>query len=236
MKNIFYSFKNSRKRDRVLQKLHLSFFLKIKNNYKTSKNIRKNKTKDKRFLEIGPGLERLPDFETLNIIDGEDVDYIHNIFKPFPFEDNSFDLIYASHVLEHVPWFLQADVFKELYRILKPAGQLEVWVPDGWKVISSVYEFEINGINNIDKDGWYRFNDEKDVVTWANGRIFTYGDGSDDIYHPNWHRTLYTPKFLTNLFKKAGFLDVTLMDESEVRGYNHGWINLGVKGRKNDKL
>jgi hypothetical protein len=33
-------------------------------------------------------------------------------------------------------------------------------------------------------------------------------------------------------FESAGLKDVRLMDRSEVRGYDHGWINLGVKGTK----
>ncbi|MDR0913025.1 MAG: class I SAM-dependent methyltransferase [Methanobrevibacter sp.] len=44
-----------------------------------------------------------------------------------PFEDNSFDIIYNSHVLEHVPDDFKA--MKELYRVVKPVS------PDGGKVI-----------------------------------------------------------------------------------------------------
>lgn len=37
-----------------------------------------------------------------------------------PFEDNSFDIIFCNHVLEHIPNDVKA--MQELYRILKPGG------------------------------------------------------------------------------------------------------------------
>lgn len=37
-----------------------------------------------------------------------------------PFEDNSFDIIFCNHVLEHIPDDTKA--MKELYRVLKPGG------------------------------------------------------------------------------------------------------------------
>ena len=44
-----------------------------------------------------------------------------------PYEDNAFDLIYNSHVLEHVSNDIQA--MSELYRVLKPNGACVVMVP-----------------------------------------------------------------------------------------------------------
>lgn len=43
------------------------------------------------------------------------------------FEENSFDVIYCSHVLEHVPEDVKA--MKELYRVLKPGGWAMLQVP-----------------------------------------------------------------------------------------------------------
>ena len=47
---------------------------------------------------------------------------------PYPWETNSVDEIYMSHVLEHIPdWW---SSFTECARILKPGGTLEIRVPD----------------------------------------------------------------------------------------------------------
>jgi hypothetical protein len=81
-------------------------------------------------------------------------------------------------------------------------------------------------------DGWYRYNAERDPCKWASGRIFTYGDGSGSPRSANWHRALFTPRYLRSLFERAGLSDVREMDSSEVRGEDHGWISLGVRGVK----
>lgn len=227
-----FSFSDYRFRDRILMRLGLKSFVSFITFLKTKFNIFKNKNKKIRYLEIGPGLSRLPEFETLNIIDGKDVDYIMDISNILQFSDNSFDLIYASHVIEHVPWFLQKKLFTELYRILKPNGKLEVWVPDFDKVVQVYNDFNQKGINSTNLDGWYRFNEEQDVYTWVNGRIFSYGDGSANRTSFNWHQCVFNKDYLKSLFQETGFVSFSQMNNSEVRGYDHGWINLGVKGQK----
>jgi SAM-dependent methyltransferase len=185
-----------------------------------------------RYLEIGPGDERIEGFETLNIFRGPGVDHVCDASKPLPFKDNAFDLIYASHVLEHIVWYQTEAALREWIRILKPGGVLEVWVPDGLKICQTLLNYELNGISDIDKDGWYRLNPRKDPYVWVNGRIFTYGDGTGNPNHPNWHRAIFTLGYLKELFERVGFINVREMECSEVRGYDHGWINLGVKGTK----
>lgn len=185
-----------------------------------------------RYLEIGPGDERIEGFETLNIFNGPNVDYVYDASKPLPFEDNTFDLIYASHILEHIVWYHTESTLKEWVRILKSGGILEAWVPDGLKICQTLINAELNRVNDIAKDGWYKFNPRKDPYIWANGRIFTYGDGTGNPNHPNWHRAIFTPRYLKELFERVGLINVREMDHSQVRGYDHGWINLGVKGTK----
>ncbi len=50
-----------------------------------------------------------------------------NLYR-IPFKENSFNKIFCSEVLEHIPDDLQA--LKEIYRILKPGGKLLVTVPN----------------------------------------------------------------------------------------------------------
>ncbi|GAA2722318.1 class I SAM-dependent methyltransferase [Actinocorallia aurantiaca] len=44
-----------------------------------------------------------------------------------PFEDDTFDKVIAAEVMEHIPNDMQA--MKELFRVLKPGGQVAVTVP-----------------------------------------------------------------------------------------------------------
>ena len=45
-------------------------------------------------------------------------------------------------------------------------------------------------------------------------------------------RSPWTPKFLKQCFTEAGLYGIRDMDRSEVRGKDHGWINMGVVGTK----
>ena len=84
------------------------------------------RAKTDRRLEIGPGPQRIPGFETLNIVGGANVDYVWNAERRLPFRAGTFSVIYASHVLEHIPWFRTHRVLAEWVRGLAPGGR-------GWK-------------------------------------------------------------------------------------------------------
>ncbi|MEP7343522.1 MAG: methyltransferase domain-containing protein [Acidobacteriota bacterium] len=58
----------------------------------------------------------------------------HDLRRKLPFDDNTFDAVYHSHVLEH---FTRSDgrrFVAECGRVLKPAGVLRVAVPDGAQI------------------------------------------------------------------------------------------------------
>src|SRR5262249_15207475 len=73
-----------------------------------------------RFLEIGPGHARISGFETVNIVTGRYTDYVADAARRLPFPDNTFDLIYASHIIEHISWYKVCDALREWTRALKP--------------------------------------------------------------------------------------------------------------------
>ena len=47
-----------------------------------------------------------------------------------PFEDDSVDLIYCSHVIEHIENNYIANFFKEAFRVLKKGGGIRITCPD----------------------------------------------------------------------------------------------------------
>jgi len=47
-----------------------------------------------------------------------------------PFPDSSQEVVYASHVLEHLPDQVLAHVVREVHRVLKPGGGFRIEVPD----------------------------------------------------------------------------------------------------------
>jgi len=53
-----------------------------------------------------------------------------NILDGLPYEDNSFDVVYSSHFVEHIPVDQVELFFDDIYRILKPGGLIRLVTPD----------------------------------------------------------------------------------------------------------
>ena len=186
-----------------------------------------------RALEVGPGRHPARDDE-----DGYDWDFLEHpdeqlqlvaasppLFciwgeQPIPAEAETYDLFYASHVLEHVPWPNTAAALAEAFRVLKPGGEIELWVPN----FEYLVECYLHGRCG---DDWRHKNPEGDPMLWLNGRIFTYGPG------PNWHRACFDTASLTKAVLAAGFSFCTRLDPwEEERGAKHGPISLGIRAQR----
>jgi ubiquinone/menaquinone biosynthesis C-methylase UbiE len=107
-----------------------------------------------RKVEIGPGRKKLRGFESLDAVGRAGVDYAGDA-RSLPFPDGSFGLLYASHVIEHLPWYETVDVLKEWHRVLVPGGSLEVWTVDAIKVAKQLISYEETGAWEK-PDGWAR--------------------------------------------------------------------------------
>jgi SAM-dependent methyltransferase len=78
-------------------------------------------------LNLGCGTDIRKDWVNLDIADIEGVDIVHDINKlPLPFGNEEFDHILCNNILEHVEY---VPLLKELHRILKRGGILEICVP-----------------------------------------------------------------------------------------------------------
>ena len=80
-------------------------------------------------LHIG-GEQRKDGWKILNTQAGPDVDFVGDIRNLDQFGDESVDIVYASHVLEHVGQADIAAVLHAIRRILKAGGEFQVSVPD----------------------------------------------------------------------------------------------------------
>ncbi|GAI02629.1 unnamed protein product, partial [marine sediment metagenome] len=65
----------------------------------------------------------------------------HDVTQRLPYDDNNVDLIFSSHLLEHLSREDGAKFLKECARVLKPNGVIRISTPDAEK-LSSEY---ING-------------------------------------------------------------------------------------------
>jgi predicted SAM-dependent methyltransferase len=167
-------------------------------------------------LEIGPGENPLGSPPEWTHLDFDDFLWGRD---PIPLGSGTVDELYASHVLEHVPWTQTAAALAEALRVLAPGGLLELWVPDFGYIISC-YQ------NHVCGDAWRRHNPAGDPMTWVNGRIFTYGPDER-----NWHHACFDSEHLRKVVQAAGFTDARICPERR-RGTSHGLIDLGVTARK----
>lgn len=78
-------------------------------------------------LNIGCGKDLKEGYVNLDVVNYGG-NQIHDLNKfPYPFEENTFDEIYASHILEHLDNFHNSVT--ELYRIAKPDALIFVFAP-----------------------------------------------------------------------------------------------------------
>jgi predicted SAM-dependent methyltransferase len=82
---------------------------------------------EQKKLNIGCGKDIREGYINLDVVDyGGNMIHDINSF-PYPFEENTFDEIYASHILEHLDNF--HNTVNELYRISKPDARIIVYAP-----------------------------------------------------------------------------------------------------------
>ncbi|WP_445370628.1 class I SAM-dependent methyltransferase [Methylomonas sp. HW2-6] len=149
------------------------------------------------LLHIGCGDINAPDF--INI-DARKYRHVHivtrNIFRLWMIPDNTVDLIYMCHVLEHVPRKNISLVLKEMHRILKPKGKLRISVPDFDHIIAI-------------------YNDTNHQIEYISPSLM----GGQD-YPENFHHEVYNKKYLSNLLFSHNFGDITEWNPHESQFHN----------------
>jgi predicted SAM-dependent methyltransferase len=97
-------------------------------------------------IHLGCGSVNHPKFINIDGLPAPHVHYIRAIDDLSPFKDNSVDLIYACHCLEHFPYANVSKVLTEWFRVLKKDGILRLSVPD-FDLLIDIYRANGNTIN-----------------------------------------------------------------------------------------
>jgi predicted SAM-dependent methyltransferase len=93
-------------------------------------------------LHLGCGEKFIPGFIHVDSRKFSHIDYVASADKLNMFKDNSADLIYACHILEHFKRNQIEAVLKEWYRVLKPNGVLRLAVPDFEKLVEVYLKYK----------------------------------------------------------------------------------------------
>ncbi|MFP4486928.1 MAG: methyltransferase domain-containing protein [Campylobacterales bacterium] len=94
-----------------------------------------------RMLNLGCGNRWHRDWINLDFNSNSEFVQKHNLYEPLPFENNSVDVVYSSHVLEHFPKCFAPIFLKECYRVLKSGTIIRVVVPDLEMIVRDYIEF-----------------------------------------------------------------------------------------------
>lgn len=132
-------------------------------------------------------------------IDASDFPHVkYKNITSLPFEDNSVDIIYVSHVISYFDRNEIVDILKEWNRVLKVEGVLRLAVPD-FESMSKLY---VN--NNVDL---------KFFLGPLYGKMIS---GNNTIYH----KTVYDFNSLQQVLTDNGFTAVKKYDWRET-DHNH---------------
>lgn len=140
------------------------------------------------LLHIGCGQRYIPTFtHHIDAIKFPHVDIVASADKLGMFADNSVDLIYASHLLEHFGRHDIEKVLQEWYRVLKVGGTLRLAVPDFEKIVE-VYQ---------------RTKDLEPLLGLLVG---------GQTYPSNTHRVIFDATYLSKVLSAVGFKNIHRYD------------------------
>lgn len=155
-------------------------------------------------LHLGCGKRFIPGFVHIDAVDYPHIDHVATIDNISFIPENSVDLIYNCHVLEHFKRRDVGRVLQEWKRVLKPSGTLRLSVPDFAK-LCEIYQNE----------------GEIDHVI---GALF----GRQDYLY-NIHYNVFDFASLKRDLEKAGFVNVRRYDwrdteHADVDDYSQAYI------------
>jgi predicted SAM-dependent methyltransferase len=150
-------------------------------------------------------------------IDGGVYDHlVSDSITKLDYEDNSVDLIYASHVIAYFNREEIVDVFNEWFRVLKPNGVLRIATPD------------IESIMGLYMDG-------KNLSSFLGPIFGKMSMGTNTIYH----KTAYDFTELRNVLTYCGFKGIDLynwMDTDHSQFDDHSQAYIPHMDKENGKL
>jgi predicted SAM-dependent methyltransferase len=149
-------------------------------------------------LHLGCGKKYIKGFKHVDLLDYSHIDYKVSVDNLSFAKDNSVELIYASHVLEHFGRDEYEKVLDEWYRVLKIDGILRIAVPD-FKSIVNYY------------------NKTADMESLL-GLVV----GGQKFGEYDYHKMIFDEEFLKNKLKDVGFKSIS---KYEWRNVSHANVD-----------
>ncbi len=166
-------------------------------------------------LHLGCGKKYIAGFVHVDMLDYPHIDYQTSVDKLFFAADNSVDLIYASHILEHFGRREFQSILKEWHRVLKKEGVLRISVPSFESIVKHYVQHAdlevllglIVGGQKVGEFDYHKMIFDKTLPENELKLI-----GFDNIKEYNWKTTEhsniddFSQAYLPHLVKKNGML------------------------------
>lgn len=149
------------------------------------------------YINLGSGVHTSKEFTNVDTLPYPWVHYINEVQLLPMCADNSADLIYASHLVEHIPREQLLAALKEWHRVLKPGGVFRMGVPS-FDALIKIYELSGKDVHSI----------ENQLL----GQECPYND----------HHTIWNDAFAKEIFEKAGFKEVRKWDPQTADHHGFG--------------
>ena len=130
------------------------------------------------------------------------IDVWADLRNRLPFRDDSVDVFYSHHVIEHLPDSRLSFHFREMYRCLKPGGMVRVGGPNGDEAFRNFLG---------DNHDW--FSDFPDKRSSIGGRLVNF------LLCRGEHLTILTRSYLAELLGQAGFDEIAFRAPVTDTGY-----------------
>jgi len=104
------------------------------------------------YLNLGCGSRFHPSWTNVDFISTGKNIIAHNLKQGIPFPDNSFEVVYHSHLLEHFTKTQALPFLCNCFQVLKPGGIIRIAVPDLENIAKTYLQALENAAQN--KKGW----------------------------------------------------------------------------------
>ena len=164
-----------------------------------------------------------------------------NLNKRWPNKENSVDIVYASHLFEHLTLNSAGLFLSESYRCLKPGGVIRIVVPDLYKICKRYIDsYESSGeadptqfimwAINMHREGQYG-----SKLGWIKKFVLEWQG------YPHQHKYMYDEKSLTKKMEEHGFVNIRslsygesqyISEIKEVEGHKELYLSVYLEARK----
>lgn len=145
-------------------------------------------------------------------------DWMVDLTKPLKCDDDFWDGVLIEHVNEHLLYSQNLELFKEIYRSLKPGSICRVIVPDLGRYLQ-----------------WRELRDVEPKMA----RYSSLAEAVSNLTQNHSHVSIWDFALLSEVLEDVGFIDVkkqefnvSSLSEMEVDTKSHKWESLYVEARK----